>query len=142
MGHFVFEIRLSPERDYIRVDCCGLLNRESFVRMVSEARQVSMGEQLPILYDMRPMRLPADIRLSEVLAFVQNSANLNNPLARSLKSASLAVPEVLTDEVWDIYGYAAQNAGLQWAFFTEEQDALRWLCGDRQPVLISGPPIL
>lgn len=127
METFLFDIEKDAERELVRVNARGPLSREGFIRMVTEARQLAHEVHWPLLYDMREMYLPDDILLNEILSFVKSSSSLNTAEARTIRSASLVLRELLSDEIWEVYRYASESAGLLWAFFTSEQDAVEWL---------------
>ena len=126
MESFSFSIERDNQQGFLRVHCSGAMRRAGFVTMVTRARAEAHRLQCHLLYDMRLLRLPDDIQLSELLVFVQSGV-LDQELARAFKSASLVIPELLADEIWDIYGYASQLAGLRWEFFTDESLAAAWL---------------
>ena len=127
MTDFRYKIYQDQNNELLRIDVSGTLNRSDFMRMVKDARERAYLDNQNLLYDMRTMELPEGILLSEILAFVRSHTSLNHERAGSLKSASLIVRHLLSDEVWEVYQYASRNAGLQWQFFTEDQAAINWL---------------
>ena len=129
MTEFRYKIYEDKETKLVRIDVSGTLTRSGVMSMVKEARERASAEDLNLLYDMRTMELPEGILLSEILTFVRTHTSLNNESAANLRSASLVVKQLLSDEVWEVYQYASRNAGLQWEFFTNEQQALDWLAG-------------
>lgn len=130
MVDFRYRIYKDEPNKLIRVDVRGTLTRDGIVTAVAEARDQAYQEGLNLLYDMRAMEMPQGILLSEVLTFVRTHTRLNSEEATSIRSASLVVKQLLSDDVWELYQYASRNAGLQWQFFTEEKDAVDWLCAD------------
>lgn len=127
MTEFRYNIYQDKKTNLVRIDVSGTLTRNGVILMVKEAREQAHKARLNLLYDMRTMELPEGILLSEILAFVSSHASLNNESAANLRSASLVVKQLLSEEVWEVYQYASHNAGLQWEFFTDEQQALDWL---------------
>lgn len=129
MTEFRYKIYQDNDTQLIRIDVSGRLTRGGFMSMVKEAREQAYTVNHNLLYDMRSMELPEGILLNEILSFVRSHASLNSEFAANLRSASLVVKQLLSDEVWEVYQYASRNAGLQWEFFTDEQQALNWLAG-------------
>lgn len=127
MAEFRYEIYQDPKNHVLRIDVTGILTRDGVMSMVKEARELAHQGKLNLLYDMRTMDIPEGLLLSEILTFVRTHESLNDEAANSVRSASLVVKQLLSDEVWEIYQYASRNAGLQWEFFTEELEALKWL---------------
>ncbi len=127
MTEFNFQINVDREANLLRIKAEGALDKGRFMSMIKQARETAHQDQLNLLYDMRDLNLPAGILLSDVLTFVRTHSSLNDEKASSLRSASLIGEELLGDEVWEVYKYASQNAGLDWQFFTDEAEALIWL---------------
>jgi hypothetical protein len=127
MAELKYDIYKGKDGGLLRIDVSGTLSRSGVMKMVTAAREQAYRENLNLLYDMRTMDLPDDILLSEILTFVRTHASLNSAKANSVRSASLVVKQLLSDEVWEVYQYASRNAGLEWEFFTEEQKAIDWL---------------
>lgn len=130
MADFRYRIYTDQANNLIRVDLRGTLTRSGIMSAVSEARDLAHQEERNLLYDMRAMEMPEGILLSEILTFVRTHTRLNSEEATKFRSASLVVKQLLSDEVWELYQYASRNAGLQWEFFTEEEQAIDWLCAD------------
>lgn len=127
MTEFKYKIYRDKGTQLLRIDVSGTLTRNGFMAMVKAAREQAHKDSINLLYDMRTMELPEGILLSEILAFVRTHTSLNTAAAGKLRSASLVVKQLLSDEVWEVYQYASRNAGLQWEFFTDEQRAIDWL---------------
>ncbi len=125
MESFLFTVHCDNTRQLVWTTATGPLSREGFIRMVTAARRHSGELGWPLLYDMRQMYLPDQLLLNEVISFVKGS--LGNDGVRQVRSASLVVRELLGEEIWDIYRFASRLAGLEWALFTDEQQAIRWL---------------
>jgi|MEHZ01.3.fsa_nt_MEHZ010971673.1_2 hypothetical protein len=127
MSEFKFQIDPDKSTEFLSIKAEGTLDRGGFMRMVKHAREMAYQEQLNLFYDMRDLDFPEGILLSDVLTFVRTHTSLNDDKASSLKSASLIGKELLGDEIWEVYKYASNNAGLEWQFFTDEAEALSWL---------------
>lgn len=111
----------------LSIQIFGSLERESFMQMISEAREQAHRENLNLLYDMRNMSLPENISFKELFAFASTHPMLNRQCATELRSASLLSQQLLAEDIWDLYQYASQNVGLQWMFFVDRGQALDWL---------------
>lgn len=127
MAEFQYSIYKDKQNNLLRVNVSGLLTRGGAMSMVKQARESAYKDKLNLLYDMRAMQLPNGLKLSEIIDFVRNHESLNIDKASEIRSASLVISQLLSDEVWEVYQYASRNAGLQWQFFTEERSAIEWL---------------
>lgn len=130
MTAFRYDIYKDPQFSILRIKVTGTLTREGIASMVKSARQQACESKFNLLYDMRTMELPADLRLSEILNFVIHHESFRDEQTNKARSASLVVRQLLKEEVWELYHYAARNAGLDWQFFTREAEALVWLTED------------
>ena len=111
----------------LRIEVFGALDRVPFMQMISEAREYAHRENLNLLYDMRNMTLPENISFKELFAFASTHPMLNCKRATELRSASLLSPELMAEDIWDLYQYTSQNVGLKWMFFVDHAKALAWL---------------
>ena len=113
MAEFRYDIYQDPTNHILRIDVSGRLTRSGAMSMVKTARELAHKDGLNLLYDMRTMEMPKGILLNDILAFVRNHKSLNTEVASSVRSASLVVKQLLSDEVWEVYQYASRNAGLR-----------------------------
>ena len=122
-----YNIVIDNKRRIVRVTHVGDLDISLAEKMVTEARTEAHNLGYNLLYDFRESFIK--VSTAEMYFLPREHNLLAIPKAKRIKSANI-IPLKDKKVDWRFYEVTAQNAGLNWRAFKNEEDALKWLEGD------------
>jgi len=122
-----YNIVIDNKRRIVRVTHVGDLDISLAEKMVTEARTKAYNLGYNLLYDFRESFIK--VSTVEMYFLPREHDLLAIPKAKHIKSANI-IPLKDKKVDWRFYEVTAQNAGLNWRAFKNEEDALKWLEGD------------
>ena len=122
-----FTVVVDDERRIVRVTHVGELDVSMAKKMVSEARSKAYDLGYNLLYDFRESFIK--VSAAEMYFLPREHDLPATPEAGRQKSANL-IPLEDGKADWHFYESTAQNAGLSWRAFKDEEEALKWLAKD------------
>lgn len=117
-------ITVNHELKVVRAFYKGELNAETTNNLVLEARTKAHELGYNLLYDLRYATIKGTF--SEMYFFAREHESLKSEEAKKIKSANI-IPNIDELEDWQFFETTANNAGLTWRAFNNEDDALAWL---------------
>lgn len=122
-----FDVHIDQENHLVKITASGELALKDGEKIITTARTTAAEHRFNLLYDIR--QATTNVSYADWYNLARQLDVYNRPETRRIKAAVLISQDDKSLDSYKFYEIVTENVGLQLRFFTNEEEACKWVNG-------------